>query len=119
MREDPLSQPSEELAARILTRVSFNDRFTAAMVHPHTGPLPVSAYSFQEIANLLNAPDLQPDLRVLAEWMERVMGDEELAAMILEALDKGPKKKTLLTRSLMQERLEQCRAMMEEDTDGD
>ena len=116
---DQLSEPSEELAARILARVSFNDRYTLAMVHPHTGPLPMDVYSFQEVANLLNAPGLHLDLKTLAKWMEEVMGDEELAARVLEAIDEGPQKKALLTRALMQERLDQCRAIMEEDTDGE
>jgi lysozyme family protein len=119
MHEAQLSEPSEELAARILARVSFNDRYTLAMVHPHTGPMPMDVYSFEQVANLLNAPGLHLDLKTLAKWLEKVMGDEELAARTLEAIEKSPQEKALLTRSLMQERLEQCRAMMEEDTDGE
>jgi len=116
---DQLSEPSEELAARILARVGFNDRYALVMVHPHTGPLAISAYSFQEVANLLNAPGLHLDLKTLAQWMEEVMGDEELATRTLEVIDKGPQERAQLTRALMQERLEQCRAMMEEDTDSE
>lgn len=119
MHEDQLSEPSQELAARILARVSFNDRFTIAMIHPHTGPMPMDVYSFQEVANLLKAPGLHLDLKTLAKWLEEVIGDEELAARILEAIDEGPQEKARLTGALMQERLEQCRAMMEEDTDGE
>ena len=116
---DQLSEPSEELAAKILARVSFNDRYTLAMVHPHTGPLPMNVYSFHEVTNLLNAPGLHLDLKTLAEWLEEVMGDEELAARTLEAMEKRSQEKALLTRSLMQERLEQCRAMMGKDTDDE
>jgi hypothetical protein len=119
MHQDQLSEPSEELAARILARVSFDDRFVLTMLHPHTGPLPLPAYGFQEVVNLLNAPGLQFDLKALAKWVEKVMGDEELAARTLEAIDEGPQKKALLAKALMQERLEQCRAVMEEDTNGE
>lgn len=120
MREDQLSEPSEELAARLMERVGFSDRFTATMVHPHTGPLPMDVYSFQHLANLLNAPGLQIDLKALATWLDKVMGDAELAARTRAATEEGPQKKARSTaRALMQERLEQCSAMMEESTEDE
>lgn len=120
MRGDRLSEPSEELAARLLARVSFDERFTAAMVHPHTGPMPMDAYSFEQVANLLNAPGLQLDLKVLATWIGEVIGDRELAARTREAIDEGPREQARsTTKALMQERLEQCRAMMEESTEDE
>jgi proline dehydrogenase len=120
MREDQLSEPSEELAARLLARVGFNDRFTATMVHPHTGPLPITAYSFQEVANLLNAPGLQVDLRALATWLDEIMGDEELATLTREAIHEGPQQSARsTTTALVKERLEQCRVVTEEDTDSE
>lgn len=120
MREEQLSEPSEELAARLLARVGFNDRFTATMVHPHTGPLPITAYSFQEIANLLNAPGLQIDLKALATWLDEVVGDAELAARARETIDEGPQEHARsTTNALVKERLEQCRAKMEKDAEGE
>jgi hypothetical protein len=120
MREDRLPEPSKELAARLLARVGFNDRFTATMVHPHTGPLPITAYSFQEVANLLHAPGLQIDLRTLAAWFDDAVGDEELASRTRVAIDEGALEKARSTVSaLVQERLEQCSAMMEESTEDE
>ncbi|MFN2186598.1 MAG: hypothetical protein ACK2UU_21670 [Anaerolineae bacterium] len=118
MREDQLPEPSEELAARLLARVGFGDRFTATMVHPHTGPLAMDVYSFQHLVNLLNAPGLQIDFKALATWLDKVMGDAELAARTQAATEEGPQEKARSTaRALMQERLEQCRVMIEEDPD--
>jgi hypothetical protein len=120
MREDQLSDPSEELAARLSARVGFNDRFTATMVHPHTGPLPITAYSFQEVTNLLNAPGLQIDLKALATWLDDIMGDAELAARAREAIDEGPQELARSTASaLVKERLGQCRAMLAGDAEGE
>jgi hypothetical protein len=120
MHEAQLSEPSEELASRILGRVSFSDRFAAAMVHPHTGPIPMDVYSFEQVANLLNAPGTRIDLKALAIWLEEVMGDKELAARTREATDEGPHEQArTIISALVQERLQQCRAMMEEETVSD
>jgi hypothetical protein len=119
MHSDQLAEPSEELAARLLGRVSFNDRFTATMVHPHTGPLPITAYSFEEVVNLLSSPGLQIDLTTLAAWFDQAMGDSELAVRTREAIDKGPPEEARsIAKELVKERLEQCRAMTEEDAGG-
>jgi hypothetical protein len=120
MPKGPLSEPSEELAVRILARVGFDDRFVLTMVHPHTGPMPMDVYSLEQVANLLNAPGLQIDLSVLATWLDEVMGDKELAARTRETIGERPREQARsTTRALMQERLEQCRAMMEEKTNGE
>ena len=56
----------------------------------------------------------------IATVQMEVMGDKELAAMTLEAIDEGPQKQArLTTRTLIQERLEQCQAMIEADTDNE
>jgi hypothetical protein len=112
-----LGEPSVKLATTVLAKVRFEDRFSAVMIDPRTGPMPIAVYSFQELANLLSAPSLYLDLKALERWVKEVMGDDELAAGIAQVTQQatGHRERTLLIRDLMHERLSQCKGAQQED----
>lgn len=112
-----LSEPSEELRARVLGRVGFADRFAVAIVHEHTGPMPMTAYGFEQLANLLKVPGARPHFGELQRWVREVVEDEELAGRIAEAMEQGDSDLARAgpIRDLMQERLRQCQEMCEEE----
>jgi len=88
-----LSEPSPDLARRLLTEVGFSGRLVCYRLHPRAGAIETPVYGFEELAGLLAEPYPQVDLAELARWLEETMGDTELAASIrsLEERDmKGP-----------------------------
>lgn len=86
----PFSQPSESLSRRILSPVSFKERFPAGRLKPPVGILSGDVRSLSEL-HLFLAPDEAslPGIRLkdLPEWIEVSVGDKELAEAIREIVD--------------------------------
>jgi hypothetical protein len=48
-----LSKPNKELAQRLTTEVGFDDRIKGYRLGKRTGALPITMYSFQEVAGFV------------------------------------------------------------------
>ncbi len=85
-----LSEPSPSLVANLLKEVVYENRLEGCLMREHSGPIPVTIYSFEEAVRFLS--DIFPlvDLAELANWVEKTIGDEELAAKIKESVKEEP-----------------------------
>jgi len=85
----PLTPPTAALARRILSPVPYQDRFPAGRLRPPMGITPGDVRSLRELHGFL-APDSQSlpgvNLARLPEWVERAIGDQELAAHLSAAI---------------------------------
>ena len=106
-----LSKPSQELSARILAEVGFEDRLIGYRLHMRLGAISTSLYSFEEALNLLCEQYPRMDFALLEKWILEVMGDKELSEKIKAIIkkDTSDQKKTYRIRDLMAERLAQCK----------
>ena len=106
----PLSEPSRELARRILGDVEFENRLVAFRLHPRMGPAQVTLYSFGELADFFHDPFPQLEIGELEQWMRKVIGDVELAEKIrsLAGSREGEREKLERLRRLLETRLVQC-----------
>ena len=106
-----LSEPSKELAARILAEVGFEQRLVGYNLRERTGPMPVTLYSFEEVVGILYEPHPRIEFNRLKQWISTVMGDRELAQNIKEIVEKevSDQAKLFQIRDLMGERLLQCK----------
>lgn len=107
----PFSPPTEDLAARILGEVGFQDRLIGHRMRRRMGLVPVSLYSFEEVVEFL-AEDLpQIDFDDLRIWVGEKIGDQDLAGAIEEIGRKemSDPEKALHIRGLMAARLVQSR----------
>ena len=111
-----LSEPSEELAERLLTKVGFNERIIGYRVNWSTGPMQVTLYSFREAVSFLSNENARISPALLASWMREVHKDTELADKMEAAIEQGKsdKEKLELVGSIMEQRLEQCRQIIGE-----
>ncbi len=105
MRELP--EPTKALADRILSEVSFDERFIGWRIRERTGATPLTLYSLGEIFGLLNEPYPGIDLTQLEKWLRDVMGDAALANRVKEVADEDASdlEKTTRIKVLMEERL--------------
>ncbi len=106
-----LSTPDEELVARILREVDFDQRFVGYRLRERTGPIAASLYSFEEVVHLLNDQFPYVSPKQLEQWVETIMEDSELAAALAAAIqaETNDRDRILRTRTLMNERLCQCK----------
>jgi hypothetical protein len=86
-----LSQPSKELATRLLGKVSFKERLIGSVEHPSPGASDTSIYSFEEAAIFLDGGNLTGKdytrtirFDALKKWVGETYGDKELAQAIGE-----------------------------------
>lgn len=88
-----LSPPSKALCSRLLSQVSFQDRFPAGRLKPPIGLLPGNVRSLSEL-HLLLAPDDASlpglNLKALPQWIETSFGDKELAEAIRVVAEAAP-----------------------------
>ena len=112
--QEPLSNPTINLAEKILAEVSFENRFIGYKLRERAGAIPVTAYSFEEVVNLLKDRLPLINLEALAKWLREVIGDEEIADNIAAVREQGKSDRecTLLVRDLAKTRLSQCKALM-------
>ena len=73
---------NKELAKRIVTKVSFNDRFIAGRLRHHSGVKRITAYSFEEVIAFFSQEIPVIQFELLIQWIQEVIGDEELAKEI-------------------------------------
>lgn len=133
-----LSKPSKELATKLLGRVGFKERITGISSHMGPGEEPNSLYSFADAADFLGLDEVAPGERYmwvyffnwndLKKWVGETLGDKELAQAIGETtkeydnltdLHQRYRKRIGLIRpikELMQQRLEQCKEIIGEET---
>lgn len=78
----PMPPPSEELSHRLLGTVPYKDRLPAGRLLPPVGIIPGDVRSLRELHLLLAQDDRSlpgVNFNALADWVERVIGDRELA----------------------------------------
>lgn len=108
-----LSPPTAALARRILSPVPYRDRFPAGRLRPPIGITPGDVRSLQELHGFL-APDDRSlpgvNLARLPEWVERAIGDRELAEHLSAAIQGSANyvEGCLLVYDLLGLRLEQA-----------
>ena len=108
-----LKKPSRKLAQKLLSEVSFEDRFVGYRMRQRAGSVAVTCYSFEQVVHLLRDQLPMIDLTGLERWVRQVLCDECLADKIGIARDQGQNnyQRTLLIRELAEERLRQCKAI--------
>ncbi|SHJ65866.1 hypothetical protein SAMN02745165_02858 [Malonomonas rubra DSM 5091] len=114
-----LSQPSAALSARLVSQVSFKERFPAGRLKPPVGLMPGNVRSLSDL-HLLLAPDDASlpgiNLTALPAWIESSFGDNELAEAIRAAADAAPNyaESCLAVYDVVGWRLEQARMFQKE-----
>lgn len=118
-----LSEPSMELAERLLSEVGFEERFVGTKMTPMAGNRVSSIYSFEEAVDFLHMDSLEDllavggrssvgylDLDQLKRWVREVFGDKELAEEMGKEIKKSNSymDKVKIIKQLMQQRLSQC-----------
>ena len=108
-----LSAVPEKVAARILSKVSFENRFIGGRLRHHAGMKRVTSYRFEEIIHLLNDPWPVLNPEALGRWIREVMSDVDLAEEIARVIETESSYPIITShiRSLMEERLDQCRRL--------
>ena len=108
-----LAKPNKKLASRILTEVDFRKHIMGYQLSERGGARPVKLYSFEEVVNFLSAPHPRIDFETLLVWVQDVMKDLELTSKLKTILhqDVSDYEKSLRCRELMEQRLEQSKAV--------
>jgi len=119
--EIQLSKPSKELAIRILTRVSFQERLIGYKMMATTGNLEESIYSFKDAIDLLWFDVGELGVRTsgsigyidpvkLERWVGETLGDKELADAIGKKVKEysNYREQVESIKPLMKQRLRQC-----------
>jgi hypothetical protein len=83
-----MTPPGKDLSHRLLDRVPYADRLAAGRLRPPIGIIPGHVRSLHEL-HLLLAPDAGSlpgvNLNALADWIEGIVGDGELAEAVRAA----------------------------------
>lgn len=139
-----LLKPSRELAARLLSEVSFPERLFGIRENAGEGDMEETIYSFEEATDFLDGElkgveeamkrhpvgetvySIEP--KVLVKWVGETLGDKELAQAIEEVTREyyepmGPYQRYLKNielvrpvKELMLQRLEQCKEVIGVET---
>lgn len=128
-----LDAPSRELAQRLLnTEVGFDERLVGLKMSAKGGSNPTPLYRFVDAANFIHVGDYEAAQRDnnatvgyippagLAQWVEEIFGDAELAAAVREYEATGEYYGAIATpiKELLLGRIDQCRAVLAEDQDS-
>lgn len=123
-----LSEPSRELAAAVLRQVDYEERLGGFRLDGAEGQIPQDLHSLEDVARFLRPDPVDllfgaggrgginyVDLSVLSRWVAEVLGDAELAGAIREvtAQENAYGKQIRPVRELLELRLQQCRALIE------
>jgi hypothetical protein len=85
-----MTPPSRELSLKLLGSVPYCDRLPAGRLLPPVGIIPGDMRSLSEL-HLLLAPDDRSlpgvNFNTLVDWVERVIGDRELADALRETVE--------------------------------
>ena len=120
------SEPTLELAARLLEEVGFEKRLVGIRMAAMGGANPLALFSLAEVADFIHIDDYETALRdnnstvgyidpsALARWVSEVLEDEELATAILEREAAGENYGSVAMpiKELLLERIEQCREVL-------
>jgi hypothetical protein len=111
MKIGKLRFPSDDLSKNVLTEVDFEDRLEGFLLRERSGPIPVTMYSFEEVASLLNDPHPRLGFIELETWIRKTMRDKELADQVADAvrMESSDQNRSLRIKELMEERLDQCK----------
>jgi len=121
-----LSEPTPELAARLMGDVGFEKRLTGLKMASMGGPNPCPLHSLAEVVGFIHIGDYETAMRdmhatvgyidpsALARWVAEVLEDEELATAILEREAAGENYGAVAMpiKELLLERITQCRAVL-------
>ena len=109
-----LLRPDKTLARRLLTEVDFDDRIQGYRLGKRTGALPITMYSFTEVAGFLSGTYTVMDYERLETWIRKVFGDHELAEKIRKVNLSGKNKpeKSRAIKELVVYRLVQCKKIV-------
>lgn len=121
-----LSEPTLELATRLLEEVEFEKRLVGLKMAAMGGSNPTSLHSLAEVADFIKIGDYEAALRdnhttvgyidpsALARWVAEVLGDEELADAIRTQAAEGDfyGKVAGPIKALLVERVVQCRHVL-------
>jgi hypothetical protein len=125
-----LSLPSNELAARILSPVSFEQRLVGVRMTPMAGNVEQPIVSISEAAAFLQMVSLERviaagprasvpyiDPKALQTWILDVLDDQELSEAIEVQVARGTnyREQADSARELLKLRVEQARAVLETD----
>jgi hypothetical protein len=118
-----LSPPTGELARRILGKVAYQDRLPAGRLAPRLGITRGSVRGLPELHFYLTPDDRTlPALSLerLADWVERVIADGELAARIRAAVSASVSyvDGCIRVHELVGQRLQQARESLAQRPDG-
>ena len=111
------SDPTLQLAKRVLAEVDFDDRLFGFKLKLRAGPTPVTMYSFPEVVAFLWDENPRIDIAGLKIWINDVMGDRELAGIIDKEIGESDTEyqKTEIVRELMKIRLDQCKRLVRKE----
>ena len=107
---EKFSTLSDDLARRILSKVSFDHRFVGGKLRRHGGIKRVTSYNFNQVVSLLNDDMPMIHFSALENWVKEVIQDSELEKKIAEIIhtQKGYLDTLLSIKNLMEKRLSQC-----------
>ena len=126
----PLSDPSQELAAKLMSRVGIEERLVGTKMSPMAGVQQYPIYGLREAVNFLQVDSAAEvlaagptasipyvDPKVLRRWVEEVFGDTDLADAMGEVISEGDHYPQTIcrVRELMAQRLSQCQAVLTND----
>ncbi len=108
------SEPSVDLAERVLAEVDFEDRIVGYSLRKRMGPVPITLYSFEEVVGFLSDGLPQMDFNELEKWIKETMKDNEPYKKInlVSGSDLSDLEKAAKIRDLMGIRLVQCRRVL-------
>lgn len=121
-----LSEPTPELATRLLGEVGFEKRLVGIRMAAMGGANPSSLHTLVDAASFIRIDDYETAMRdnhstvgyidpsALARWVSEVLEDEELATAILEREAAGENYGAVAMpiKELLLERIEQCREVL-------
>jgi len=121
-----LSEPTPELATRLLGEVGFEKRLTGLKMAAMGGSNPTPLHSLAEVAGFIHIGDYETAMRdmhatvgyidpsTLARWVAEVLEDEALATAILEREAAGENYGAVAMpiKELLLERITQCREVL-------
>lgn len=125
-----LSDPSPELAAKLMSRVRTEECLVGAQMTPMAGVHQYRIYGLGEAINFLQVESAAQvlaagptasipyvDPQVLRRWVEETFGDIDLAHAMEEVISEGDHYPQTISRlrELMAQRLRQCQAVLTND----
>jgi len=128
-----LSEPSRELAVRLLGKVRFEDRLEVTRSAAMAGDIRSWVYTLQEAADFLHVSRIEDLVQIggrggigyihppaLQRWVRDVFQDDELASAIEEKIEAGScyAERMVGIKRLLEQRLAQCHNVLAEEREA-